>query len=161
MRSLTFVDAGRLEWRDQPKPIITGAGQALVCPVAASICGIDCLGGHLDDVALPLFAMYTRGVTLHVARANNGPDSASTLAAIQAHTVLPSRWSTVIVWGRRRPSTARPGPKARRHPRQRVGPPPRPAAQIAPGKSTQKGTPQCPHPQAPPPRPRRAEGVGT
>lgn len=59
---------------------------------------VECLGGHFDDVALPLFAMYTRGVTLHVARANNGPDIASTLTAIQAHTVLPSRWSSVVAW---------------------------------------------------------------
>jgi threonine dehydrogenase-like Zn-dependent dehydrogenase len=41
MQSLVFVDAGRFEWRDRPAPRLQGGGEALVRPVAASICDID------------------------------------------------------------------------------------------------------------------------
>jgi threonine dehydrogenase-like Zn-dependent dehydrogenase len=41
MQSLTFVDAGRFEWRDRPAPRLHGDAEALVRPVAASICDID------------------------------------------------------------------------------------------------------------------------
>lgn len=41
MQSLVFVEPGRFEWRDRPAPRLEGAGEALVRPVAASICDID------------------------------------------------------------------------------------------------------------------------
>lgn len=41
MRSLTYVEAGRLEWRDVPAPRLEGDREALVRPVAASTCDID------------------------------------------------------------------------------------------------------------------------
>src|SRR2546423_13138451 len=41
MRQLTFVEKGKLEWRDAPQPKLEGDGQALVRPVALATCDID------------------------------------------------------------------------------------------------------------------------
>lgn len=41
MRSLTFVKAGKLEWRELPEPKLRGPGEALVRPIAASTCDSD------------------------------------------------------------------------------------------------------------------------
>ena len=41
MRQLTCVEAGRLEWHDVPPPRITGAGEALIRPLAVARCDID------------------------------------------------------------------------------------------------------------------------
>jgi alcohol dehydrogenase len=41
MQQLTFIEAGRLEWRDAPDPRLRGDGEALVRPVAAAPCDID------------------------------------------------------------------------------------------------------------------------
>ena len=41
MQSLTYVRAGRFEWRERCSPSLRGPGEALVRPVAASICDID------------------------------------------------------------------------------------------------------------------------
>lgn len=59
---------------------------------------VECLGGHFDDVALPLFAMYVEGVTIRLGRANNGPYVEPTLALLARGAVQPSRWSTASPW---------------------------------------------------------------
>ena len=41
MRQLTFVEKGKLEWRDGPDPALEGDGQALVRPLALATCDID------------------------------------------------------------------------------------------------------------------------
>jgi alcohol dehydrogenase len=41
MQSLTFVEAHRLEWRDQPEPRLQDDHDVVVRPLAASICDID------------------------------------------------------------------------------------------------------------------------
>ncbi len=41
MRALTFVEKGKLEWRDAPDPKLEGDRQALVRPVALATCDID------------------------------------------------------------------------------------------------------------------------
>jgi threonine dehydrogenase-like Zn-dependent dehydrogenase len=41
VQELTFVAAGKVEWRERPAPRIEGAGQALVRPVAVSRCDLD------------------------------------------------------------------------------------------------------------------------
>jgi len=41
MRQLTFVEKGKLEWRDGPDPRLEGDGQALVRPLALATCDID------------------------------------------------------------------------------------------------------------------------
>jgi alcohol dehydrogenase len=41
MQQLTFIEAGRLEWREAPDPRLRGDGEALVRPVAAAPCDID------------------------------------------------------------------------------------------------------------------------
>jgi alcohol dehydrogenase len=41
MRELTFLGAGRLEWREVPPPRLEGPGQALVRPLAATTCDLD------------------------------------------------------------------------------------------------------------------------
>ncbi len=59
---------------------------------------VECLGGHLTDVELPLFAMYAQGVTFHIGRANNGPYIAPTLAVLRHGAVKPSLWSQPFPW---------------------------------------------------------------
>lgn len=41
MRELTFVEAGKVEFREKPTPVIQGAAQALVRPLAVSRCDLD------------------------------------------------------------------------------------------------------------------------
>lgn len=41
IQSLTYVSAHHLEWRERPAPALQGPGEALVRPLAASICDID------------------------------------------------------------------------------------------------------------------------
>ncbi len=41
MRQLTFVEKGRLEWRDADEPKLGGDGEAVVRPVALATCDID------------------------------------------------------------------------------------------------------------------------
>jgi threonine dehydrogenase-like Zn-dependent dehydrogenase len=41
MASLTFVRRGRLEWREVPRPVLHGPGEALVRPLVASRCDGD------------------------------------------------------------------------------------------------------------------------
>lgn len=46
MRELTFVQTGRLEWRDRPDPVLVAATDVLVRPFVASRCDGDCLPLH-------------------------------------------------------------------------------------------------------------------
>src|SRR5438093_10138538 len=41
MRQLTFLEPGRLEWRDVPEPALDGDGAAIVRPVAVATCDLD------------------------------------------------------------------------------------------------------------------------
>jgi threonine dehydrogenase-like Zn-dependent dehydrogenase len=41
MQSLQFIGPGQLRWEDRPAPTLAGDGEALVRPVAASVCDID------------------------------------------------------------------------------------------------------------------------
>lgn len=41
MQELTFVDAGKIEWREAKAPSLQGAGEALVRPLAVSRCDLD------------------------------------------------------------------------------------------------------------------------
>ena len=41
MRQLTFVEAGKLEWREVPDPQLEGDGEALVRPLAVATCDLD------------------------------------------------------------------------------------------------------------------------
>ncbi len=41
MRGLVFLGPGRLEWREVPAPELTGAGDALVRPIAVATCDLD------------------------------------------------------------------------------------------------------------------------
>ena len=41
MRQLTFVEPGRLEWRDADQPELDGDGDAIVRPVAVATCDLD------------------------------------------------------------------------------------------------------------------------
>jgi alcohol dehydrogenase len=41
VRSLTFIEAGRLEWRETPEPVLQGPGEALVRPLAVATCDLD------------------------------------------------------------------------------------------------------------------------
>ncbi|MDP9190028.1 MAG: alcohol dehydrogenase catalytic domain-containing protein [Actinomycetota bacterium] len=43
MRSLTFVEKGRLEWREADDPKLKGDGEALVRPLAVATCDLDLL----------------------------------------------------------------------------------------------------------------------
>jgi threonine dehydrogenase-like Zn-dependent dehydrogenase len=59
---------------------------------------VECVGGYFDDVSLPLFAMYTRGVQFRTGRADNGPHIGPTVAMLAAGAVRPSAWSTTFPW---------------------------------------------------------------
>ena len=41
MRELTFIEPGKVEWRDVPEPALEGPGQALVRPLAVATCDLD------------------------------------------------------------------------------------------------------------------------
>ncbi|MFY9616406.1 MAG: alcohol dehydrogenase catalytic domain-containing protein [Candidatus Dormiibacterota bacterium] len=41
MRQLTFIEPGKLEWRDVPTPVVEGPGEAIVEPVAVATCDLD------------------------------------------------------------------------------------------------------------------------
>src|SRR5262245_50564336 len=41
MQQLTFVEPGKLEWRDVPEPKLQGDGEALVRPIAVATCDLD------------------------------------------------------------------------------------------------------------------------
>jgi threonine dehydrogenase-like Zn-dependent dehydrogenase len=41
MRQLTFIEAGKLEWRDAPDPRLEGDGEALVRPLTVATCDLD------------------------------------------------------------------------------------------------------------------------
>jgi len=41
MRQLTFVDTGRLEWKDVPEPRLKGPSEAIVRPLAVARCDVD------------------------------------------------------------------------------------------------------------------------
>src|SRR5689334_12738120 len=41
MRSLRYIGPRRLEWHEVSTPILLGPGEAIVEPVAASVCDID------------------------------------------------------------------------------------------------------------------------
>lgn len=41
MRQLTFIEAGKLEWRDVAEPRLEGDGEAIVRPVAVATCDLD------------------------------------------------------------------------------------------------------------------------
>jgi alcohol dehydrogenase len=41
MQQLTFLEAGRVEWRDVPVPELEGDGQAIVRPLAVATCDLD------------------------------------------------------------------------------------------------------------------------
>jgi threonine dehydrogenase-like Zn-dependent dehydrogenase len=41
VKQLTFVEAGKLEWREVPEPRPQGDGEAIVRPVAVATCDID------------------------------------------------------------------------------------------------------------------------
>jgi threonine dehydrogenase-like Zn-dependent dehydrogenase len=41
MRQLTFVEAGKLEWREVPDPALDGDGEAIVRPLAVATCDLD------------------------------------------------------------------------------------------------------------------------
>jgi threonine dehydrogenase-like Zn-dependent dehydrogenase len=41
MRQLTFVDAGKLEWREVAEPALGGDGEAIVRPLAVATCDLD------------------------------------------------------------------------------------------------------------------------
>ena len=61
MRQLTFVEAGRVEWREAPEPRLTGADGAIVRPLAVARCDLDrpmalrglVAAGCLDPLAIP------------------------------------------------------------------------------------------------------------
>jgi alcohol dehydrogenase len=61
MASLTFIRRGHLAWREVPRPVLHGPGEALVRPLVASRC---------DGDGLFLFHDYSRalriGAALHV-----------------------------------------------------------------------------------------------
>lgn len=59
---------------------------------------IECPGGHLGDVSMPLFAMYVRGVTFRTGRASSGPYVPPTLAVLRHGSVKPSSWSQTLPW---------------------------------------------------------------
>jgi len=42
MRQLTYVGPGKIEWREVPEPQLEGPQEALVRPIAASRCDLDC-----------------------------------------------------------------------------------------------------------------------
>ncbi|MSO40992.1 MAG: dehydrogenase [Solirubrobacterales bacterium] len=41
MRQLTFLEKGKLEWRDVPEPALEGGGEALVKPLVVATCDLD------------------------------------------------------------------------------------------------------------------------
>jgi alcohol dehydrogenase len=41
MQQLTYLGAGKLEWREAPEPVLEGPAQALVRPVAVAACDLD------------------------------------------------------------------------------------------------------------------------
>lgn len=43
MQELTFVEPGKLAWRETPEPTLQAAGEALVRPIAVATCDIDAL----------------------------------------------------------------------------------------------------------------------
>ena len=43
MKQLTFVEPGRLEWREAPEPALEGDGEAIVRPLALATCDLDAM----------------------------------------------------------------------------------------------------------------------
>lgn len=41
MQQLTFLEAGKVEWRDVPEPALEGDGQAIVRPLSVATCDLD------------------------------------------------------------------------------------------------------------------------
>src|SRR3954451_3426927 len=41
MRQLTFLEAGKVEWRDVPEPALQGDGEAIVRPLSVATCDLD------------------------------------------------------------------------------------------------------------------------
>src|SRR5437016_4686991 len=41
MQQLTFLEAGKVEWRDVPAPELQGDGEAIVRPVTVATCDLD------------------------------------------------------------------------------------------------------------------------
>jgi alcohol dehydrogenase len=58
VRSLTFVEPGRLEWREADAPTLQGPGEALVRPTAVAACDLD---GLVVRGAVPIPGPYAFG----------------------------------------------------------------------------------------------------
>ncbi|MGZ5337695.1 MAG: dehydrogenase, partial [Solirubrobacterales bacterium] len=43
MKQLTFVEPGKLEWREAAEPRLEGDGEAIVRPVALATCDLDAM----------------------------------------------------------------------------------------------------------------------
>ena len=41
MQQLTFLEAGKVEWRDVPEPTLENDGQAIVRPLTVATCDLD------------------------------------------------------------------------------------------------------------------------
>ena len=74
MRQLTFVEAGRLEWRDVSAPKLECDGEAIVRPVAVATCDLDRFLVRGDVPAGREFAFGHEGVA-EVAEAGDGVGS--------------------------------------------------------------------------------------
>jgi threonine dehydrogenase-like Zn-dependent dehydrogenase len=59
----------------------------------------ECLGGYFEDVALPLFAMYARGVRFRIGRSNLMPHVRPLLDLVAAGALDPTVvFSEVLDW---------------------------------------------------------------
>jgi threonine dehydrogenase-like Zn-dependent dehydrogenase len=68
MQQLTFIEPGRLDWHEVPRPQLAGAGQALVRPMAVTRCDLDLyIATGLYPMAGPFaFGHEIAGVVLEV-----------------------------------------------------------------------------------------------
>ncbi len=57
MQQLTYVGAGKVEWREAPEPSLEGPAQALVRPIAVASCDLDSAIVHGQSPFAPPFAL--------------------------------------------------------------------------------------------------------
>lgn len=126
-RELTYVGGGRVEWRERPEPRLESRFDALVKPVAATICDVDrailrdrapapppfaigheCVaqvvetapgGTHVEPGELPLLEMYRNSVNLRIARDSVRAEIEPALDLAQSGRVDPRRVVSHVLEG--------------------------------------------------------------
>ena len=97
MKALTFVEKGKLEWRDAPDPKLEGDRQALVSPLALATCDID--------------VAFVQGLAPVAGPYLFGHEGVGEVTDVGARRVAPGTRATATRFRGFRCTACRPGPK--------------------------------------------------